>query len=412
MITRAEAEEIAARWARSESEQRGYGCEPVLAEFDLGYVIWTRQPPAVLPVPGDGARTVIDRETGVLSTWPGLPPEDIAALYRDRRPRPPGTVDPSVALLRLTRRRPTPTTVAHLSVDDRLFRAQGAKGDQVINHHPLVAAYLAAVEPAARVRGVERHAELIAVSDVLHEADRTRSQPITLAEARSRLIDARFEAFLVREQGDPDGGRAVRPCETCIGTLVDFALLPWSDLAYTAEWRHGSDRIPVRGRFPQEVARTLAGGGWVDLGPVDVLGAAAIERAVAASGGRLRPFPAARRAVADFPGIRCARRGPGMRRAVRLLVLDPVLAAHTADVLDEFAEVIGLPLFPLGVEGGDAVVAIDERGRVFVLDQAGEWFVGSTLDEALVGLLTGDGPAERVRDDGLWGPATGDDPGR
>jgi hypothetical protein len=54
------------------------------------------------------------------------------------------------------------------------------------------------------------------------------------------------------------------------------------------------------------------------------------------------------------------------------------------------------------VEGGDAVVAIDERGRVFVLDQAGEWFVGPTFDEALVGLLTGDGPAERVRDDGTW----------
>ena len=92
MITRAEAEEIAAQWARSESHQRGYGCEPVCEEFDLGFVIWTRQPSAVLPLPGDGARTVIDRETGVLSTWPGVPPEDIAALYRDRRPQPSGTV--------------------------------------------------------------------------------------------------------------------------------------------------------------------------------------------------------------------------------------------------------------------------------------------------------------------------------
>jgi hypothetical protein len=402
VITRADAEEIAVRWARSESEQRGYGCEPVLEEFDLGFVIWTRQPPAVLPAPGDGARTVIDRETGVLSTWPSIPPEDIAALYRERRPNPSGTVDPSVALLRLTRRRPSPTTVAHLGTERGLFRAQGAKGDQVINHHPLVAAYLATVDPTARVRGVERHAELIVISDALHEADRTRSTPITLDEARAWLINARFEAFLVREKDDPDGGREIRPCETCLGALVDFALLPWSDLAYTTEWRHASDRVPVPGRFPIDVARTLAGGGWMDLGPEDVLGAAAIERAVAASGGRLRPFPVARRAMADFPGVRCGRRGPGMRRAIRLLTLDPVRPAHAVDALAEFAEVIGAELFPIGVEGGDAVLAIDERGRVFVLDQAGEWFVGPTLDEALTGLLTGDGPAERVRDDGTW----------
>jgi hypothetical protein len=45
---------------------------------------------------------------------------------------------------------------------------------------------------------------------------------------------------------------------------------------------------------------------------------------------------------------------------------------------------------------------MDSGGRVFGLDQGGEWFLGETLDAALVGLLTGDGPAERVRDDGTW----------
>lgn len=394
MITRAVAEEVAARWARSESEQRGYGCEPALAEFDLGYVIWTQ----VRTLPGDGARTVIDRETGAVSTWPALPPEDIAALYRDRRPRPSGTVDPSVVLVRLTRRRPSPATVAHLSVGGRTYRAQGAKGDQEINHHPLVAGYLATVPPAERVRGVERHAELIALSDVLHESGRR----ITLDEARSLLVEARFQAFLVRETGDPAGGREIRPCETCIGTLVDFAVLPWSDLAFTTEWRHGSDRIPAPGRFPYEVARALAGGGWTTKGPYDVLGEAAIEEAVSASANRLTAFPAARRAIGEFPGVRCGRRGPGARRAIRLLTLDPVPGAYEAEVLHEFAELIGEQVFPIGVEGGDALVAIDERDRVFVLDQAGEWYMGPTLDEALVALLTGDGPAHRLHDDGTW----------
>jgi hypothetical protein len=401
-ITRAEAEEIAARWARGESEQRGYECDPVLAEFDLGYVIWTRQPPTVLPVPGDGARTVIDRETGVLSTWPGIPPEDIAVLYRGRRPAPSRTVDGAATLRRAARRRPSPTMAAHLTVDGRLFRAQGAKGDQVINHHPLVTRYLSTVEPGALVRGVERHAELIVVSDVLHDADRAQGRPTTLEEARAWLITARFETFAVREKDDPQAGRPARPCETCIGALVDFALLPWSDLAFTTEWRHGSDRIPAPGRFPDEVARILAGGGWMDLASLDVLGDAAIQRAVDVSGGRLRPFPAAHRVATEFPGVRCGRRGPGRRRAIRLLALDPAAAAYGPAVLTEFTEVIGVPVFPIGLEGGDAVLVIDERGRVFALDQAGEWFVGGTIDEALIGLLTGDGPAERVRDDGTW----------
>jgi hypothetical protein len=395
VITRAEAEEVAARWARTESEQRGYSCEPMLAEFDLGFVVWTRPPASILPMPGDGARTVIDRVTGALTTWPGIPLDDLAPLYRDHRPVSPRTVDPAVALRRAARRRPSPTTIAHLTVSGRLVRAQGAKGDQEIRHHPLVKRYLSTVDEGARVRGAERHAELIAISEALYEA----GPAITLDEARAWLIDADFAAYLVRDTGDPAGGRMIRPCETCIGALVDFALLPWSDLAFTAEWRHASDRVPEPGRFPLEVARTLAGGGWLRR---EALGAAAIDRAVEVSGGRLRPFPAARRALTEFAGVRCGRRGPGLRRAVRLLTFDATPGAYATAALDDFAQVIGMALFPIGLEGGDAIVAVDEIGRVFVLDQGGEWLVGDSLDEALVSLLAGDGPAARVHDDGTW----------
>jgi SUKH-3 immunity protein/YwqJ-like deaminase len=402
VITRTEADEIAARWARNESKQRGYECEPMVAEFDLGYAVWTRQPAAILPVPGDGARTVIDRETALVTTWPAIPLDDLAGLYRDQRPAPSRTVDAAVALRRAARRRPSPTTIAHLTVDGRLFRAQGAKGDQKVEHHRLVARYLSAVDEDARVRGAERHAELIVLSDVLHEADRVRPGAITLDEARAWLIGAEFAGYLVRDTGDPAGGRSIRPCATCIGALVDFALLPWSDLGLTSDWRHGSDRIPQPGRFPHEVARILAGGGWMDPGSREGLGAAVIDRVVEASGGRLRAFPAARRFVTEFAGVRCGRRGPGLRRAVRLLTLDPTPGAYAVAALDDFAQVIGVPLFPIGIEGDDAIVAVDERGRVFVLDQAGEWFVGDSIDAALVSLLAGDGPAARVHDDGTW----------
>ncbi|MEU4243040.1 SUKH-3 domain-containing protein [Actinoplanes sp. NPDC026619] len=383
MITRGEAEEIAARWARGEAEQRGYGCEPALAEFDLGWVIWTRSAPDVLPLPGDGARTVIDRETGVLSTWPAIPPEEIAELYRRRRPKPSTTVDPWATLRRVSRRRPSPTTVAELTVGGRLFRAQGAKGDQKINHHPLVAARLGALPAAARVRGAERHAELIAVSDALHEM------------GGPGLPGGRLVSFLVRDPGDPDAGAAARPCETCLTVLVDLGVLPPSELAYAAQWHHGLDG--PAGRFPPEVSRVLAGGGWLGVElPLET----AVEEAELVSG--IPAFPAAMRALAEFAGVRCGRRGPGRRRAIRLLTFDPLPAARQHRALTEFAEVIATPVFPLGTEGGDALLVIDERARVFALDQGGDWFVGENLDATVTGLLTGDGPADRLRDDGSW----------
>jgi hypothetical protein len=49
---------------------------------------------------------------------------------------------------------------------------------------------------------------------------------------------------------------------------------------------------------------------------------------------------------------------------------------------------------------GDAILAMDERGRMFALDQGGEWFLGDTIDVASMSRVTGAGPAERVRDDG------------
>jgi hypothetical protein len=78
-------------------------------------------------------------------------------------------------------------------------------------------------------------------------------------------------------------------------------------------------------------------------------------------------------------------------------------AAYSADVLGEFAGVVGHPVFPIGVEArGDTWLVADSAGRVYALDQGGEWFVGDDIDEALTGLLTGDGPAERLHDDGTW----------
>jgi hypothetical protein len=411
MITREDAEEIAAGWARRESERRGYECAPMISEFDLGFVVWTRQPPEVRPIPGDGGRTVIDRATGVLTTWPGVPVDVVTQMYREHQPAVAAqrrTVDPEVELRRAVRRLPAPTTAAHLTVDGRRFVARGAKGDQDIRHHPLVAEHLNGTDPRSLVRGVERHAELIVLSDVLHEADRLRAAPTTLDEARALLRTAGFEAFFVREAGDPLAGQPAGPCESCIGTLVHFAVLPWAQLAHAEEWPPVyDDQVAQPGRFPDDVARMMADGGWrpIDRVTAGTLADIAINRVVRVAGRRHRhlPFGAVRAALTDFPLLSVRRRGPGVRRQIRLLTIDPAEGAHLADVLGEMSEVVGARLFPIGREGwGDAVLAMDEHGRVFGLDQGGEWFLGETIDAALVGLLTGDGPAERIRDDGTW----------
>ena len=416
MITRRDADEIAAGWARQESERRGYECAPMVSEFDLGYVVWTRQPPTVLPIPGDGSRTVIDRESGLISSWPGIPPDAVADAYRQSRDALAAqrrTLDPEVELRRNAFRLVSPATAAHLTTPDgRLFRARGAKGDQRIDHHPLVAEHLSTVDRRTLVRGTERHAELIVLSDALHEADRARAEggegPITLDEARAWLRTADFETYYVRETGDPLAGERCRPCESCIVALVGFALLPWPDLAFAEEWPAPyDDRIAQPGRFPDRIAGAFADGGWrpmeaeVRAGLADIT----VNRVVEVAGlrHRHRPFPAAREIFTDFPILTPGVRGPGARRAVRLLDLDPVKAARSADILAEFGEVIGAALFPIGVEHrGDALLAVDERGRIFGLDQGGEWYLGATIDEALTGLMTGDGPAERVNDNGTW----------
>lgn len=412
MIDRDEAEQIATEWARRESVRRGYECTPMLSEFELGYVVWTKEPSTVLPMPGDGTTTVIDKETGHLSTWPGLPPSVVQETYRQRRTAivsPTRTADPAVELRRNVRRRPTPTVAAHVTLGYQQYVARGAKGDQELRHHLLVQDYLDDLPEGHLVRGGERHAELIVLSDVLYALDRERlargGAALTEEAARHLLRDAQLEVLHVREPGDPLGGQPARPCESCIKALVYFGALPWSHLAYVEQWRPGRRTpLPQPGRFPDEVTAVLADGGWAPRDTDDVLAEAAIERVCAVPGQEHRhvPFPAVRQALTDFPGLVCGRRGPGRARWIRVFEIDPSAAAHSADILADLGALLGTRLFPLGSEGkGDTMLAMDEHGRVFALDQAGEWFLGETMDAALLNLVTG-GEAPRLRDDGTW----------
>ncbi|MEU1889051.1 SUKH-3 domain-containing protein [Micromonospora rifamycinica] len=407
MIDRRQAEQLAEVWARRDSRRLGHECRATLDEFDLGYVIRSTIDRAVDTNPGDLPTTVVDKETGEVTTWPRVPATVVQQMYRRSRPAgppAPRTVDPASLLRREIRRLPTPATVAHLTVEGRTYLGHGVKGEVALRHHPLVQAYLDQLPPGHLVRGGDRHAEMVVVSDVLHEYDHRRATagqpPLTMREAQSLLLATGVDVFLVREPGDPQGGPAERPCDSCLEFLVHFAVLGWSELAFTRQWRPEPAAAPVPDRFVAEVAHALVEGGWEpDVGDEALARTAILEAREMRHGHS--DFPAALDALSRFPSLESSRRGPGRQVWISRFSVDPVHAAYTVDTLADFGAVLGVPLFPIGAEHPDGILAVDERGRVFALDQAGEWFLGDDIDAALTTLLLGLAPP-RVRDDGTW----------
>ncbi|GAA3389545.1 SUKH-3 domain-containing protein [Cryptosporangium minutisporangium] len=158
-------------------------------------------------------------------------------------------------------------------------------------------------------------------------------------------------------------------------------------------------------RFPGEVEAVLRAAGWAEGRSVADAAAEAIRTACAqttADGRRYVPFPAAERALYEFVGVYVDQDGPGVALRRRPFALDPAMVPPSVATLAEFGRALGVGLFPLGVEGvEDAVLVIDEHGRVFALDAGGEWFLGEHVDAALTTLVTGTAPP-RVRDDGTW----------
>lgn len=185
---------------------------------------------------------------------------------------------------------------------------------------------------------------------------------MTMNDAHSLLETSRLEVHQVREPGDPAGGVAERPCDSCVNFLVHFHALDWSDLAYTRERRPESQTPTHPGRFPAEVADSLMDGGWKDTMVNPALAAGAIEDTCEVAGQlhRHEPFPAARAALTAFPAVYSHRRGPGQEVWISWFNTNPTRAAHSADTLADFGAVLGRRLFPLGAEGQDSIIAIDE----------------------------------------------------
>jgi hypothetical protein len=100
MITRADADAVAAAWARSESLAKGREHRATVEEFDLGFAVKTTAVRRLFSPSEVGAGVrVVDRATGRVSTWPNWPLATLQEVYREQRGDivdPPKTADPEL----------------------------------------------------------------------------------------------------------------------------------------------------------------------------------------------------------------------------------------------------------------------------------------------------------------------------
>ncbi|MEU4680167.1 SUKH-3 domain-containing protein [Micromonospora sp. NPDC023737] len=158
-------------------------------------------------------------------------------------------------------------------------------------------------------------------------------------------------------------------------------------------------------RFPSLVAETLRVAGWVPGRRDDDRArqwALRLAADATPDGRQHTVVRAAVEAYAEFGGLLVGPQGDGEQIAPSTFHLDPFLVGHSVGTLAALAAAIGAPLTPLGEEGdGTGILAIDDQGRVFVLDHGGDWFLGEDLDEAITALVLGRQP-HRVHQDGTW----------
>ncbi|MEU7870723.1 SUKH-3 domain-containing protein [Dactylosporangium sp. NPDC049140] len=159
------------------------------------------------------------------------------------------------------------------------------------------------------------------------------------------------------------------------------------------------------GRFPSDVETALREAGWEpgrDVLPRARMWGLALASHASPSGHQHTVVPAALAALAEFGGLTVRAEGDGAEVARTGIVFDPLRGLHAASTLAELGELVRSRLTPIGEQDdGAGLLAVDERGRVFVLDHTADWYAGASLDEAIATLLGGRLPA-RIADDGTW----------
>ena len=366
MPTIDDAIRLAREFAASDSSRTGKQWRGVVEEFEHGWAIWTAPPEGELAPIGTGNKMVLDRETGRVSAWGSSPVETLVKVYAAARAENPMIGRPPTVYRKNIVMPQAPAGIGRLSglitltaPDGRLFWQRSALTDDIPQHHPLVAQWLAEQRqhsPGSLVRGAERHAILWVFSDALHELS-----PVELAASQ---LDSPL------------------PCVSCATASVHFGVTdPAALLIFTprpGDLKLGSGTLPDGSRFDPAA--------WAEI---------AFEM--------MEPIPrveAARPIIERYPVATSQRRGPGSEVAIQPFHLGITEQLRdTRELVQEFGGALGASVFPLGRVDPHGFIAVDEHGRLFVLDEGGAWYCGRDIDTALRGLLEGL-EMPRVRSDG------------
>ena len=146
-------------------------------------------------------------------------------------------------------------------------------------------------------------------------------------------------------------------------------------------------------RFPAAVEAVLREAGWRpgrwNMGLAESW-ADRLRAHTSPGGHRHSLFPAAVEAWAEFGSLWIEAQGAGRQIARTSFVVDPLRGLHLARTFGDLGEALGTEVCPLGEEeDGRGILAIDAKGRVYSLDHAGDWFLGASIDEALITLISG-----------------------
>lgn len=170
-MNRKDAEERARRWVESVAPD----AEPVLYEFDRGWVISARFPPA-MAYPLGLPSMILDRESGELVIGGTLPPEELAEWYK-RDFQPPHT--------------------AELTIGDRRWTAESRPPGTDLFLHPIVSTFFDAMPADYREPGVEHSAEAIVFSEMFIAEEIARAEAglprLTLPIARETARGAKLK---------------------------------------------------------------------------------------------------------------------------------------------------------------------------------------------------------------------------
>ncbi|MEU0300095.1 SUKH-3 domain-containing protein [Streptomyces sp. NPDC006175] len=146
-------------------------------------------------------------------------------------------------------------------------------------------------------------------------------------------------------------------------------------------------------RFPVALDAALRDAGW-QPGRWDIRQAEewadALRSHASPAGHQHAVFPAAVEAWAEFGGLHITSTAPGRHIATTTVHIDPLSGLHLARTLGDLGRALDTEVAPLGQEGdAQAVLAIDNEGRVYSIDHTGDWYLGSDIDRALETLITG-----------------------